>query len=101
MSIYGNFLCYDCKQVLWLGKAIYAGDQVIYYHLGNATEIPNWKQTQLNQVIWKFLADHTNHHISVLSDSEVDDTLQDYTEIGGDTLADISRDDYLKDWPGL
>lgn len=41
MSIYGNLLCYDCKQVLWLGKAIYVDAQVAYYHLGNTTETPN------------------------------------------------------------
>ncbi|MBK8900645.1 MAG: hypothetical protein IPM53_05665 [Anaerolineaceae bacterium] len=101
MSISGNFLCYDCKQLLWLGKAIFAGDQVAYYHLGNATEAPNWKQSQLNQALWKFLADHTSHHIGVLCDFELDDTLQDYTEIGGDALTDISLDDYLTGWPGL
>lgn len=101
MSIYGNLLCHDCKQLLWLGKAIYAGDQVAYYHLGNAAETPNWNQTRFNQVIWKFLANHTNHRIGVCCNSEMDDTLQDYTEIGGDALADISLDDYLTGWLGL
>lgn len=101
MSIYGNLLCHDCKQLLWLGKAIYAGDQVAYYHLGSAAEAPNWRQTRLNQAVWKFLADHTGHHIGVYRDFEMADALHDYTEISGDALADVSMADYLTCWPGL
>lgn len=36
MSIYGNLLCYDCKQILWLGKAIHQGDQVAYTIIMNS-----------------------------------------------------------------
>ncbi|MEZ4645911.1 MAG: hypothetical protein R3E31_24865 [Chloroflexota bacterium] len=89
------------KQAVWLGKTIYADSRVAYYHLGNMAEPPNWSQPQLNQVVWKFLADHTSHRIGVYRDFEMEETLHDYMEIGGDAVVDVSMDDYLADWPGL
>ena len=105
MSIYAYFVCHDCKQSLWLGKSIHLGTEgdykPLYFHIGSADEAPHWKREELNQVIWKFLADHTNHNIRVLLEHDMTDEMRDYQKIGGDRDNDIRIQDYLRGWQGF
>jgi len=43
---------------LWLGKALHDQYQPYCYHIGDAELPPHWKREELNQVLWKFLAEH-------------------------------------------
>jgi len=62
---------------------------------------PHWARPQLNQVLWKFLADHTAHKIDVLLEGDMTEDMSSYQEIGGDSREDISFEEYLAGWPGL
>src|SRR5579859_7061955 len=95
MSIYGYLNCHDCMQMLWLGKALSDRDTVFAFHIGGADEPRHWKQEQLNQVLWKFLADHVGHRIDVRLESEMSEEMSGYQEIGGDTENDITFEEYL------
>ncbi len=96
VSIYGYLNCQDCRQTLWLGKALRFA-----FHIGGAEEPPHWARPQLNQVLWKFLADHGGHRIDVRLEHEMTDEMFGYQEIGGDRDGDISFEAYLAGWPGL
>lgn len=100
MSIYGYLNCHDCRQSLWLGKALWRGDyRPFCFHIGNEGP-PHWKREELNQVLW-ILADHTNHRIDVRLEHDMTEEMWGYQSIGGDRDTDISFDQYLRDWPGL
>ncbi len=68
--------------------------------IGGPDEPPHWQREQLNQVLWKFLADHVGHRIDVRLEHEMSDEILGYQEIGGDSDTDISIETYLDDWPG-
>lgn len=99
MSMYGYLNCHDCRQSVWLGKALHADRRPYSFHLGSPA--PNWAKPELNQVIWKFLADHTSHRIDVRLEHQMTDDIFGYQEIGGDEEGDISFAAYLAGWPGL
>lgn len=106
MSIYGYLNCHDCRQTLWLGKALHRGDcRPFAFHIGSEEEPPHWARPQLNQVVWKFLADHTGHRIDVRLEHQQTDEMHGYQHIyqhiGGDTDQDISFEAYLAEWPAL
>jgi hypothetical protein len=102
LSIYSYFNCHTCQQTLWLGKAVWdQGDQPSYFHIGDANRPPYWKREQLNQVLWKFLAAHTAHHIDVRLEHEMSEEMWDYQNVGGDRNNDISFEQYLDGWHGL
>lgn len=102
MSIYGYLNCHTCQQTLWLGKAVWdTGDQPSYFHIGDANRPQQWKREQLNQVLWKFLADHTSHPIDVRLESEMSEEMWDYQKVGGDRDNDISSEQYVNGWQGL
>jgi hypothetical protein len=101
MSIYAYFNCHDCRQRLWLGKALHNDFRPTCFHIGGSDELPHWKREQLNQVLWKFLADHTRHSIDVRLEHEMTDAIYEYAQIGGDLPDDIGFEDYVRDWPGL
>ncbi|MDY3558586.1 hypothetical protein R5W23_005707 [Gemmata sp. JC673] len=102
MSIYGYLNCHDCCQTLWLGKALNHGHSPsACFHIGTENDLPHWARTQLNQVLWKFLAEHTGHGIDVRLEHEMTDEMWGYREIGGDTDEGISFEAYLAGWPGL
>lgn len=101
MRIYGYLNCHDCHQTLWLGRANHRDFRPFCFHIGDEDEPPVWKKDQLNQVIWKFLADHTAHQIDVRLEHEMTYELFGYQNIGGDTDKDISFEAYLKGWLGL
>jgi hypothetical protein len=101
MSIYGYLNCHDCRQTLWLGKALHRDDRPFAFHIGGSQEPPHWARPQLNQVLWKFLADHTAHRIDVRLEHEMTDEMFGYQDIGGDCDNDISFEAYLAGWPGL
>jgi hypothetical protein len=103
MSSYAHLACLDCKISRLLGKVVArAGSQVDYFHLGAATEPLNWQRSQLNQVVWKMLADHSGHQLRVITSWDpAFELLADFTMIGGPDADDISVEDYLQDWGGL
>jgi hypothetical protein len=101
VSIYAYLNCHDCRQTLWLGKALHENYRPSCFHIGDQTEPPQWKRDVLNQVLWKFLADHTGHRIDVRLEHEMTDDMHEYHEIGGDTDRDISFEKYLSGWRGL
>ena len=100
MSIYGYMNCHNCRQSVWLGKALHRGDRPVSFHIGEPDD-PRWQREQLNQVVWKFLADHAGHRIDVRLEHEMSDAMLGYQEIGGDSDADISIEAYLDGWPGM
>lgn len=102
MSIYGYLCCHDCRQMLWLGKAVYWDEpKRAYFHIGGVDEPLNWLRTELNQVIWKFLGEHTSHRIDTRLEHDLDDDMWGYQEIGGDDDNSASFAAYLEGWPGL
>lgn len=101
MSIYGYLNCHDCRQTLWVGKAIHVNHRPLWFHIGSEQEPPHWKREQLNQVLWKFLADHCSHRIDVRLEHEMTDEMFGYQEIGGDSDKDVSFENYLAGWRGL
>ena len=96
MSIYAHFACHDYKQRFWLGKVIHQNYQPIYFHIGN-DPVLHWQRDELNQIVCKFLADHTGHRLQVIMEYDMTDEFYDYQVIGDD----ISVQEYLKDWRGL
>lgn len=101
MSIYGYLSCHDCRQTLWLGKALHRDYRPSAFHIGGPDEPPHWARPQLNQVVWKFLADHAGHRIDVRLEHEMTDEMWGHQAIGGDSDGDISVEVYLAGWPGL
>ena len=94
MSIYAYFNCHDCRQTIWLGKALHNDVQPFAFQRGKGPK--HWNQPQLNKVIWKSLADHTGHHIDVRLEHQMTEEIYSYQEIGGDTLHNIAEEQYLK-----
>ena len=94
MSIYGYFNCHDCRQTIWLGKALHNDYRPFAFQRGSGPK--NWNCPQFNKVIWKFLADHTGHHIDVRLEMEMTEEIYGYQDIGGDTGNDITMEEYLK-----
>jgi hypothetical protein len=104
MSIYADLMCLTCNIRCFLGKTIHEDHQPIYYHIGGADEAPNWARPRLNAVLWKFLADHARHDITVAVEGD------DLYDEPGDTPAaslgegldnDVTFTDYLRGWAGL
>ena len=95
--------CLDCHVLFPLGNAIFHPDgRVNYFHNGPVDAPLNWQNPELNQVLWKMLADHAGHHLKVLvsGDSELDQST--FLQIGDAAGQNaISREDYLKDWEGV
>jgi hypothetical protein len=100
VSIYGYLNCHDCRQTLWLGKVLHRDYRPFAFHIGGPEEPPHWARPQLNQVLWKFLADHAGHRIDVRLEHEMTDEMFGYQDIGGDTEQDISFEGYIAEWPG-
>lgn len=82
------------------GQGIHRGQRPLYFHIGGSEEPKHWEREWLNQVVWKFLADHTGHRIDVRLEHEMTEDMLGYQEIGGDGEADISIENYLADWSG-
>jgi hypothetical protein len=81
MSVYGYLNCHDCRQTLWLGRALHRDSRPLCFHIGGPGEAPHWKRERLNQVVWKFLADHTAHRIGVPLEHEMMDEMFDNQDI--------------------
>src|SRR4051794_13962081 len=94
MSTYAYFCCHQCKQSIWLGKALHEDHKAFAFHIGN-DETKHWLRPQLNKLIWKFLADHTGHNIDVRLEEEMTDEMFGYQAIGGDRSSDVSVEKYL------
>ncbi len=101
MSVYGHLCCHDCRQMLWLGKALHRDGRPLAFHIGGPEEPPHWERPRLNQVLWKFLADHAGHRIDVRLEHEMTEGMFAYQEVGGDGDGDVSFEAYLAGWPGL
>ncbi|MFL5342541.1 MAG: hypothetical protein ACJ8F7_20535, partial [Gemmataceae bacterium] len=89
MSIYGYLNCHDCRQTVWLGKALHDNYRPYCFHMGDAEDSPHWKRELLNQVLWKFLADHTSHRIDVRLEYKMTEEMYGYQMIGGDRDEDV------------
>lgn len=87
---------------MFLGKPVRSeNNEVWYYHRGAGDALPNSEKLQLTKALWRFMAEHGPHSLVVQSSYDEDfDTITAYPEIGGDTLDDISFEDYLRNWPG-
>jgi hypothetical protein len=104
MSRYASLACPRTRKLLWLGKAIFkqqkgtegASSVVDRFHIGSAEEPPNYRRDLLNQVLWKFLAEHTGMDLRVVVEGDGFD-VDDYVEIGGDSEGDVPFDRYIKD----
>lgn len=92
MSRYAWLTCYDCKVMVWLGKAgIAEGSIKAIQPAGKEQE-----NDTLNRVIWKMFADHAGHTLRVVTDLDTEyQSLGQYTEIGGDEYGDIDIETYL------
>ncbi len=102
MSVYGYLNCHDCRQTLWLGKALDSDYRPFAFHIGGAEEPPNWAGPELNQVLWKFMADHMGHRIDVRLEDTQDELPEAYQHILADSDGtEISFGAYLAGWPGL
>lgn len=101
VSIYGYLNCHDCRQSLWLGKAIHENHRPLFFHIGPNEESPNWKRESLNQTVWKFLADHCGHRIDARLESDMTEEMFGYETIGGDSDEDVSEAQYLDGWRGI
>ncbi len=101
MSRYGYFACHDCRVTFWLGKALFDGDRVVAFHVGQEGGPPNSKKDLLTQTLWKFIAEHAGHRISVeVEGSDTYESIADYREIGGKAHGDVSMSDYVADFSG-
>jgi hypothetical protein len=69
--------------------------------MGDGNQPLHWQREKLNQVLWKFLADHTGHRIDVRLDHQMTNDSYGYQEIGGDSENSLTYDLYLAGWPGL
>jgi hypothetical protein len=107
MSEYGYLACFDCGVSLWLGKAVKQPDTTIdYYLIGDGAR--NWQQPDVSRALWKMLADHTGHTITVIASmgeryqdwTAAQDTNGLFATIGGDGANDVPFDGYLAGWPG-
>lgn len=104
MSLYADLVCVECQVALWLGKTIFddAGSPR-YFKIGNEEDPPNSSRAELNRAVWKMLAEHAGHGLRVIVEGGPDENLLDHdalVEIGGDTVRDLSFEEYLRGWPG-
>jgi hypothetical protein len=88
-----------------LGKAIHLGPEgdykPLFFHMGSEDEPPHWRREELNQVLWKFLSDHTAHRIQVLMEHDMTEEMFEYQAISRFSGEGISFKDYVRDWRGL
>ena len=68
MSRYGFLVCDDCKDMLWLGKAVYGEDNRIDHFNINSPEAKDSDNSVLNRAVWKMLAEHAGHTLRVAID---------------------------------
>jgi len=78
-----------------LGKTLHSDSGPFAFQRGQSLP-KHWNSPQLNKVVWKFLADHTGHHIDVRLESDMTDEMYSYQDIGGDSPGDITEEEYLK-----
>jgi hypothetical protein len=101
MSRYGYLTCHTCEISLWVGKALFSNGRVVAFHIGPDEAPSNSKNERLNRALWKFLAEHTGHHIATLVEGDLDfDRIGEYREIGGDMDGDLTLDEYVRDFSG-
>ncbi|MEV0700420.1 pentapeptide repeat-containing protein [Saccharopolyspora sp. NPDC050389] len=105
MSDLGYLICSPCRVYLALGKPVLRdGGSVDYFHIGPASSPRNPTRPLLNESLWKFLADHTKHPLTIGFDYEagMEEVEETYTEIGGHAAdCGIPFEQYLLDWNGL
>lgn len=99
MGQYAYLGCRECQLVMWLGKTIYNSDGKPSY-FAIAEQLTSTHIETIRSVI-KMFAECAGHDLRVVieGDPELDEFME-FREIGGDSIDDISFDEYLKDWPG-
>lgn len=102
MSQWVNIVCHDCRVSLFFGKLVQPEGAVQYLHLGSGESVRNSENSDLTRALWKFIAEHVDHSVAIVSDhsEEEFERISDYSQIDGDTDTDISMDDYLAGFPG-
>ena len=81
--------------MLWLGKALHENNyRPFAFHAGNSS-IKHWHRPDKSKLLWRFVAVHTAHNIEVMLESDMSEDVCSYQEIGDDTHADISVEDFL------
>ncbi len=101
MSEYIWIACERCGVNLCLGKLSKAENGQNFLYTQSKPVVLATEDTEVNRALWKFLANHFNHNITIVSDySSHFEVVASYTEIGGDEIGDISFESYLKDWDG-
>ncbi len=104
-SSYAHLFCHNCHVMLFLGSAsLDDAGRPLFFLRGNNPPLPNHHQQLLSRALWKLLADHAEHELSVLvsDDPRYAHTLAEAgtCEIGSDGPSDLSFEDYLHNWPG-
>jgi hypothetical protein len=104
MSVYGYVVCTDCKEMLFLGRAVFdlrVEDQSVVKEYWRASRdgLPNYSQMKLNRLLWKFLAKNTGHNVRIVLEHELEKLVRDdeYADIGEDSLFDYSLFDYTEE----
>ena len=101
MSRYAWLACPRLQLKIWLGKIV--SDEtgaVHHFRVGNQPSPSNSKNDPSSTgPSGKFLAETAGEDLCVVTDLHPkDEVLEDYLEIGGDSVEDISFGDYLKNW---
>ncbi len=101
MSRSADFACLDRKVHLFLGGTAFRGDTIWYFAMGPIGSPPNFQQPELTRSLWKMLADHAGHNVRVIVEGSPEDDLvtDEFIEIGGDRIIEVSVGEHLKDWP--
>jgi len=78
MSIYGHLNCSTCRRTLWLGHVNHSEFGPSESHLGGSDEL------LLNQGLWQFVGDHTDHQVDVYLTQKMEDETPGSLDMGRD-----------------
>ncbi|KZM68545.1 hypothetical protein [Nocardia terpenica] len=102
MAEYAYLISRSSKTLLALGKAVKKADgKVNYFSREDGKGGRNSENALLTKALWKFIAEHGYDGVEVVSDDDPDfETIAQYRQTGGDTMDDITLEQYLEGWPG-
>jgi hypothetical protein len=100
MSRYAWLVCEETKEMVWLGKIVSdPRTSEVYFQVDG--QLPNSSSKLMNQVIWRFLAQHIDKPLRVWSEETMDRSIDDsYVEIGNEDGGEVSADDYVRGFKG-
>jgi hypothetical protein len=102
MAEYAFLISRPNKVMLFLGKAVKKpGGEVDYFSAEDGHGGCNSRNNLLTQALWKFIADFGFSGIEIVREFDPDfESISRYREIGGDTIDDVSLEQYVADWRG-